>query len=72
MFQHISFNRLALPKFSTSNDKKNKRFRHYVHYIPLYRNTQHYATFNCSIKRVNAQKAHKSLLCRKIILNIKK
>ena len=22
----------------------------FLHYIPLYRNTQHYATLNCSIK----------------------
>ena len=31
----------------------------FLHYVPLYRNTQHYATLNCSIKRFNAPEAHK-------------
>ena len=32
----------------------------FLHYIPLYRNTQHYATLNCSVKRVYAPEAHKN------------
>ena len=31
----------------------------FLHYIPLYRNTQHYATLNCSAKRVYAPEARK-------------
>ena len=31
----------------------------FLHYIPLYRNTQHCATLNCSVKRFYAPKAHK-------------
>ena len=53
--------------------KKNKKITHRcmvtgtcavkcLHYIPLYRNTQHYATLNCSVKRVYAPEAHKSPL----------
>ena len=30
-----------------------------LHYIPLHRNTLHYAILNCSVKRVCAQEAHK-------------
>ena len=33
----------------------------FLHYVPLYRNTQLYATLNCSIKRVYATEAHKIL-----------
>ena len=32
----------------------------FLHYVPLYRNTQHYATLYCSIKRVYAPEAYKS------------
>ena len=31
----------------------------FLHYIPLYRNTQHYATLNCSVKRVYAPGSRK-------------
>ena len=31
----------------------------FLRYIPLYRNTKHYATLNCSVKRVYAPQAHK-------------
>ena len=33
----------------------------FLRYIPLYRNTQHYATLNCSVKPVYAPEAHKIL-----------
>ena len=33
----------------------------FLHYIPLYRNTQHYATLNCSVKTI----LHNSRLCTK-------
>ena len=31
----------------------------FLHYVPLYRNTQHYTTLNCSIKTRYAPEAHK-------------
>ena len=40
----------------------------FLHYLPLYRNTQHYATLNCSVKRVYAPEAHKIILFILIIL----
>ena len=33
----------------------------FLHYIPLYRNIQHYATLNCSVKRVYGTEAHKTI-----------
>ena len=38
----------------------------FLHYIPLYHNTLHYATLNCSVKRVCAPEAHKSILHRNL------
>ena len=34
----------------------------FLHYVPLYRNTQHYATFDCSVKRIYAPEGHKKYL----------